>query len=342
MTYDRKMADGPQLQSVTRPKPAPATHSPTADQVIAMQQSAGNSAVSRQLGQQPAPQTVTLQLAAMWNDMVLMPITRAYGLLGADKPDLERASRELEFASRGIKAVKAGTPANDPNLASIRVLETRVDGLMALVAQQRGRGKSDFELEKDMIDRRLEAETLGPKLAGTPPSTSTDPSAPVPTSASADTSASPKSPAATTSQPSSEWHDDVVANLWEGHKAFAQDNAEGARTYFLIAQITLLHYVIDTPVGDPNRVDLINLYQGVISIADIISNKATGTSGRDGLQQAADAYIFAEQIGKYLAGQPADDTELEEDAPSAPGEPAFTWESGDKKPFVNDTELLRP
>jgi hypothetical protein len=348
VNHDRKVAEDSQTTRVpARAKPVVVATAGETDQVIGMQRSAGNAAVARQLAATPAPQAAGQQLGALWNELVVLPVARAYDRLSLDKPDYDSASRELQTTSLGIRTVKAATPADDKNLPRISVLEARVEGLRELIAEKRGQGKSDFEISTEMRDRRFEAEGLQPQLIHGPwvedlreNATDAKPSEPTTVPAEAPGPSNNRDAKKDESVPEL-FHDLVVTDIWKGQQAFSADGPVNAHTYFLMASMNALRFQGGTPEGHPNRLKLMKLTQELTTLADILGTKY-GAAQTAPLDQAADAYDFAKQMGKLLTGQPDDDEVGADAAQAGSGEPAFTWEGKENEPFVNDTALERP
>ena len=68
----------------------------------------------------PKPKnSMALQLGAVWNDQVMMPLAKASERLSREKPDLDGAPPLLDEALRAIRLVKAATPADDQNFTRI-------------------------------------------------------------------------------------------------------------------------------------------------------------------------------------------------------------------------------
>ena len=132
--------------------------SPVQAAVLDLQRTAGNAAVGQAIAPKPK-NSMALQLGAMWNDQVSLPLAKASERLSRAQPDLDGAPPLLDDALRGIRLVKAATPADDQNFTRIQILERRVEGVRDLVAEQRGQ---PMPIEKEMIRLRAEAATLGP------------------------------------------------------------------------------------------------------------------------------------------------------------------------------------
>ena len=132
---------------------------------------------------------MSLQLGALWDDLVQLPLARAYEKLSRSKPEEEAALTEIDFALRGIGTIKAATPTSDENHARLDILEIRVTGLRDLVREAVGKGKSSAKLETQMIEWRAEASALGPELTHGPKKPQDEPT----DSASADAKCVPRS-----------------------------------------------------------------------------------------------------------------------------------------------------
>ena len=139
------------------------------------------------------------------------------------------------------------------------------------------------------------------------------------------------------------WREVVVDNMWRGQRAFDRDVVDDAQFSFLLATNNIAYFALGTPKDDPNRLRLIRLVHGVGTISDMIGQK-TGLLDGVIVDSADTAYELASAMGRRLLGQPVEDEAAAEDANEVNSEPAFTWESEgqEKKPFVNDTELMKP
>ncbi len=126
--------------------------------VLDLQRTAGNAAVGQAIASKPK-NSMALQLGAVWNDQVTLPLAKASERLSREKPDLDGAAPLLDEGLRGIRLVKAATPADDQNFTRIEILERRVEGVRDLVAEQRGNA---VPIEKEMIGLRAEGPPLAP------------------------------------------------------------------------------------------------------------------------------------------------------------------------------------
>jgi hypothetical protein len=282
----------------------------------------------------------------MWENLVVLPIMHAHERLTRSKPDEDGALADVDFALRGIAAVKVATPQDDPNRARVEILEIRVSGLRDLIQELRGKAKSSSDLERQMIEWRAEATALGPELTHRPrrpPDESTD----------ADSSAASKAPSggesgrseASTQAGGAEastmavprlWRDLVVDYLWKGQQAMDR-SADEAKWWFIHAANNSGYFAYGTPVGDPNRLRQYRLFHGLVTLSELVSARAGHLDAM--LIDSADvAYDHAMTLLKRLTGQPVG----EEPAAPEATEPEFTWESREGVPFVNDTNLERP
>src|SRR5437762_1504176 len=158
-----------------------------ADTVMEWQRAAGNRAVASALTAsrsaaadlitftiQRAPADVPgnasggLQVGAIWNAQVVLPLARAADRLGRDKPDLKGARPGVETALGTVTTLKSATPASDPNQVRFQIVERRVRGVLELVDQRLGQSPKGHALENQMIEVRNEVSSFGPTLKHMP------------------------------------------------------------------------------------------------------------------------------------------------------------------------------
>ena len=279
----------------------------------------------------PKPKnTMPLQLGAMWNDQVSLPLAKASERLSRAQPDLDGAPPLLDDALRGIRLVKAATPADDQNFIRIQILERRVEGVRDLVAEQRGH---PMLIEKEMIRLRAEAATLGPELKYAPRFAG-DPEV-----AESGQSQPPQQP---TSKGAIDeyWQSGVIGNMWRAQQ-LAQDNPGLAVQISSYAASYIVRFRNAIPENEPaTRLKLNLLYDGLDTIIAIFEARG-GTADPTRLRDAAiDTYNTAEVVGKYITGQSVNDDEATEKI-DPNEEPSFTWER-ERPPFKDDTALERP
>ena len=396
MSTEREFRARPELVPVARPartgvsKPSVSS---AAGLVLQLQRAAGNDAVTRALQRTrsaaaaPASMSVQLasaegsgapaagpQLAAVWNTQVVVPLARAADRVGRATPDFPGAKSDLEGALRSVATLRDATPSGDPNRLRFDIIERHARGVLELVKQRLGVGRTDNQLDSDTIKIRLEATELGPKLEHRPgpdeakfvggggeaadASGEAAPNAAEsggPSSAAPDTAPGPAAGADASGAGGDSvadlWNFMVVQRLWSAQKELSE-NPKFAIFDYSSARLNILLFLKATPEGHPNRLPLIKLESGVGVIADQMASRSTEFVSTDPLdEQAVDAWDTATAMVEFISGGPAPDaSEGPAGAPAAGAkggktgvtqEPAFTWERGSPNK-ANDTDLEQP
>lgn len=348
MTQGRRIRDPEaiNLAERDRPAPTPSTGDSSASGVLLdLQRSVGNQAVGQAVAQhranqagRPGPQrapakpaaptraaatpappgsapTVTLQLGAIWQDLVIRSLARARERLDRRPSEPDSALQDIDTALAGIASVKNATPIEDDNHIRLEILERRVRGFRDLVSAVagKGNGKDDRAIEGDMIAWRAEAVELG-KQFNEPtgdPYANTDPA---------------------------DWKEAVIDDLWAGQQAFSQGDIDKAIMDYRWAEVHILQF--ERWVAGYHRFKLLRLHAGVEATVRLMQSR---TENNGALMEAAiDAYETADVLGKHLTGKPVPDVD-EEQKPDAGGaqDPDFTWERP-MEPVKDDTALERP
>jgi hypothetical protein len=286
--------------------------------VLDLQRTAGNAAVGQAIAPKPK-NSMALQLGAVWNDQVTLPLAKASERLSREQPDLDGAAPLLDEGLRGIRLVKAATPADDQNFTRIEILERRVEAVRSLVAEQRG---NQVPVEKEMIRLRAEAADVGTELKYAPKLDGSEAPHPADKAALAEF-----------------WQAGVIKHMWQGQQE-AQDSPVVARISLRLAATNILRLRNGIPDGEPaTRLKLVKLYDGLEGITAILDERSGSDVSR--LRDLAiDAYGTAEVVGKWITGQSVDDDEVAEKF-DPNEEPAFTYER-ERPPFKDDTALERP
>jgi hypothetical protein len=403
MTTERDSHATPERQRTSRTGrtlpdgPIKAPVSTTAGLVLQLQRAAGNLAVARALqrtkaaGAAAVPTAVQLeaaaasgatpagpQLAAVWNAQVVVPLARAADRVGRATPDYKGAKSDLEAALRTVGMLRDATPTKDRNRLRFEIIERRARGVLEIVNQHLGVGRTDRQLDTDTIKIRVEATELGPKLehrpgpeaadivrgrdaaAGSGPVASaepgagaTQPPAPAPAAAAAPTAApdgADTSAAKGDDSIEDLWNFLVVQRLWSAQKQLSEDPKFAILDYNN-ARLYILLFLQATPEGHPNRLPLISLDAGVEAIAGQMATRSPDFVSTDPLDdQAIAAHDTAEAMVEFIpgapqqaaSGQPAGGaTGASDGASGGSKEPDFTWERA-PAPRSDDTALERP
>lgn len=303
------------------------------DKLLDLQRSAGNRAVGLALRASPsanaavdaqhapaasnaqgAPaltRAATLQLGAIWQNLVVRPLARAHERLRRATPEPEEALREIDTALSGIASVKQSTPGGDANHVRLETLERKVRSFRDLAEESRGHGKSESNIERDLIAWRVEAialqqafgEAIGPRDDATAPS---------------------------------QWKSLVIDLLWQSQKQFEHSLSDGAATLRLA-----IRNADDFVQTIPNykKLELYRLRASMYGTLSLLDARL-GTDREPLIYAGIYAYETAAYVGNFLTGKPLDDL-LAEPGQGGGGEPDFTWERP-AGPVDNDTVLERP
>lgn len=340
------------------------------DTVMRLQRDAGNLAVTHALAtprhrmghpslfplqRQPAATvgapSSRAQLGAVWDAQVVIPTARAADRLARAEADPKGARTDLETALRTILTVSTATPAGDPDRLRLQIIERRTRGVLDLVDQRFGGGKSDDRLVNDMIDKRSEAAALGPALQHMPDihgmamPGSLDESAATATAIPSGAA----SPGAAGGSIADAWDLFVVNALWSGQQALV-DSPGSAITHFAWATYRILEFIQATPTGHTNRLRLLTLHAGIQSLRDRLARLDPALAGDPLVERATDAYEAVVAMGEILTGEQSSSAAVGPDSAQGAGssseapdttEPDFTWER-ERPPMQDDTALERP
>ncbi len=356
--------------------------------VLQLQRTAGNQAVAsamatprsstadpslfelqRQPGGTNSNNSAGAQLVAVWDAQVVIPLARAADRLGRAEADPTGARADIETALRTISTVRTATPGGDPNRGRLEVTERRTRGVLDLVDQRLGRGKSGNQLSNDMINVRSEAATLGPLLEHVPeaPESETQMSEPGQESAQPPAPPLPEAPVKTApvkaASPSKAapggaaresiadfWTSIVIGHLWTGQQSFDQGDTGPGIFGYTQALDWILRFKIATPKSHPNFLRLVNLAAAVQSIQDLMTDRDREFGGDPLVDRAILAYESVVVMAGKFGGPESSSTSETPAGGQRPGslsedsgttEPDFTWER-ERPPFKDDTALERP
>lgn len=349
--------------------PAAATRARAVDHpLLALQQQAGNAAVARWLAAAPgaaiqgagpgvqraagavaAPepggaatgQAAIGQLGAVWERGVVVPLARAADRLGREEKDLPGARTELATALETIRAVRDGTPADDPNHVRLTSVERIVASVLDVVDARLGAGMSDSQYDRELMTVRLEAVELQPLVTHKPPIED------LVQAILGEGAADFEIPASVAAKSAAElWKVFVIDYLWDTQRDFGELSPGAAWANVLGVGQAIQHFQRAAPDGDPVRRRMFALEAAATALLSRLKERIPADDFRhatadDLADDAARAFDLGVAMKGHLTGQSA-----VEPAPEGAGEPGFTWENIDpdaaRRPFENDTNLMRP
>ena len=275
--------------------------------VIGLQRLAGNQAVTAELAsvqrEEAAGGTPDFALyAEMWPRFVEERLKTAKGFLKDDEP---MALSWLQDAFRFVLQIFNDIPRNDPAWIKVRIFGRGLDGVTQVLGDRLKVGKNrDKDMTNDIRQWRMQADELGPSLTHGPNGTA----------ASID-----------------KWKEGVVFPLGRTILKSERDVTSAVSEASLALEVIRL-WRDGTPKDDPNRLQLANLERAVFYSLERLREQAFGKGeadvGADLDTVIAEAKVIGPQIGNIKLPEP------EKAAPAAAPAP--------KKPFTNDTELMKP
>lgn len=275
--------------------------------VIGLQRFAGNQAVTAELAsvqrEEAAGGPPDFALyAEMWPRFVEQRLVTAKGYLANDQP---LAMSWLQDAFRFVLQIFNDIPGRDPAWLKVRIFGRGLDGVIQVLGDRLKVGKNrDKDMSNDIRQWRMQADELGPSLTH-----------------------GPNGAAANVDK----WKEGVVFPLGRTILKSERD-VTGAVSEASLALEVIRLWRDGTPKDDPNRLQLANLERAVFYSLERLREQAFGKGevdvGADLDTVIAEAKVIGPQIGNIKLPEP------EKTAPAAAPAP--------KKPFANDTELMKP